>query len=81
MFNKFGILGRIHGKITNLGYKLGLVEFKREDVNLSKIPEIKLPQAYKDWYPGKEKEIKESKILPDYQKAKVLQYFRRGNIC
>jgi hypothetical protein len=45
MFSKLGAisLGKIYGKVRNIGYKLGLVEFKIEDVNLSKIPEIKIP--------------------------------------
>jgi hypothetical protein len=47
--------GKLYNKVKNIGYKLGLVEFKIEDVDLSKIPEIKLPQDYQ--YPHKHEEI------------------------
>jgi hypothetical protein len=35
--------GKLYNKVKNIGYKLGLVEFKIEDVDLSKIPEMKVP--------------------------------------
>jgi len=44
MFSKLGTMsfGKLYNKVKNIGYKLGLVEFKIEDVDLSKIPEIKI---------------------------------------
>jgi hypothetical protein len=60
MFNKLGaILSGKYKKIRGIDDKLGLVEFKIEDVNLSKIPEMKLPQKYQNWYPGKDERLAE----------------------
>jgi hypothetical protein len=79
MFNKLGaILSGKYKKIRGIDDKLGLVEFKIEDVNLSKIPEVKLPQKYKTWYPGKherlaeiEREVNEKKEPRVYVKKPI----------
>lgn len=57
MFSKFGSisLGKLHVKMRSIGYKLGLVEFKTEDVELPKIPEIKIIGDYQ--YPHQHEEI------------------------
>jgi pyruvoyl-dependent arginine decarboxylase (PvlArgDC) len=72
MFSKLGAisLGKIYGKVRNIGYKLGLVEFKIEDVNLSKISEIKIP-GYE--HPHQHEELKKTylrEILPRIEDAK-----------
>jgi hypothetical protein len=80
MANKLGALslGKLYGKVRNIGYKLGLVEFKIEDIDLSKIPEIKLPHEYKNWYPEKEKEIKEANLRKDEVIGEVYKYVHKN---
>jgi hypothetical protein len=57
MFSKIGaILSGKYKKIRGIDDKLGLVEFKIEDVNLSKISEVKLPKEYENWHPGQQEE-------------------------
>jgi len=75
MLSKLGSisLGKL---VKGIGYKLGFIEFKVEDIDLSKIPEIKLPKEYREWYPGKHEIIEEGKRLPEEYKAKALSALR-----
>jgi hypothetical protein len=72
MFSKLGTMsfGKLYNKVKNIGYKLGLVEFKVEDVDLSKIPETKVP-GYEFPHQPEESEIAYIKdILPKIEEAK-----------
>jgi len=75
MFNKIGTITL--GKLRGISYKLGLVKIKIENAELSKIPQINLPEEYREWHPGKEKEIEERKGKAEEYKGKALIYSRR----
>jgi len=71
VFKSTGILlGKLYEKARGIGYKLGLVEYKIENIDLSKIPEIKL-QGYQ--YPHQHEELERTyrdKILPSIEMAR-----------
>jgi hypothetical protein len=77
MFSKLGSVTL--GKLRGIGYKLGLVKFKIEDVDLSKIPEIKIPKEYENWHVGQEKERPDIDDISIRNRGKVAQYSNRGN--
>lgn len=68
VFKPTGILlEKLYEKARGIGYKLGLVEFKVETIDLSKIPEIKL-QDYE--YPHQHEEVERTyrdEILPQIE--------------
>ena len=69
IFKPTGILlGKLYEKARGIGYKLGLVEFKVDTIDLSKIPEVQYYQ-----YPHQHEELEKvyrDKILPNIEMAK-----------
>jgi hypothetical protein len=66
------------GKLRGIGYKLGLVKFKIEDIDLAKIPQVGLSKEYEKWHPGEEKEEQNIGDVSNDLKGKVNPYVKKG---
>jgi hypothetical protein len=76
MFSKLGMMTL--GKLRGIGYKLGLVKFKIEDIDLAEIPQVSLPKEYESWHPGEEKEEQNIEDVSIDFKGKADRYVKKG---
>ena len=68
------------GKLKGVGYKLGLVKLKIENLESVKMPAINLPEEYREWYPGKEKEIEKAEQLKSGYESKSATYVKKNQM-
>lgn len=78
-YEAFSKLGSVAlGGIKEVGYKLGFLKRKFEGKEIPSAPgEKSLPRTYRNWYPGKEKEIGEAERILEETKAKAALFARR----